>query len=719
MSVTIDSVLLDKYWQSGVESILRGQGEEAESLWLQPFFDDEIKIAEEILNQSLIDYVSKAVDRRLAEGEIADAYELVQYLCAVAPNNINALLRFLALSVRANEFDLETLANPDFIELLDQSLGESINPDLMYEFIQRIPSVLTEPYTEEYLNFLRLWALKTIDQQKLVCILAPQALLLDQHCGFTRLRTQILELCLEYSPMQFRFTLLCDLAESTIREKNHQKAIEIGEHCRLEGTNLSFAHQVCGSYRLLTALMEAGAWQRIPGMAQQHQQLLQEFVKNKQQNIPDLAFVITAPYFLNYLSDDPRSAHALRNAIGDICAGSIQLTKQLASSNQQYQSRPKTKTLCIGYIASTLRQHSVGWLSRWLFKYHDRSNFQTYIYHVGQGDNDAFNHKYFRDKVDVAHYLGNNVAEIVNLIRSDEIDILIDLDSVSLSTTYEVMLHKPAPIQTTWLGWDTSGCPEIDYFIADPHVLPADAEEYYRTKIWRLPQTYIAIDGFEVEVPTKRREDYQIPPDAIVYLCAQKSYKHHPDILRLQMQIIKQVPNSYLLVQLRANPESLMKIYQQLADEVGISMEQLRFIKPDPDEMTHRANLQLADVVLDTYPYNGATTTLETLWMGVPMVTKVGQAFVARNSYAFMTNVGVTEGIAHTDEEYVEWGVKLGTNLELRQQIMGKLLHSRKTSPLWDARNFTREMEKAYEQMWAIYQAEQSNAGKIDAASLN
>jgi predicted O-linked N-acetylglucosamine transferase (SPINDLY family) len=123
------------------------------------------------------------------------------------------------------------------------------------------------------------------------------------------------------------------------------------------------------------------------------------------------------------------------------------------------------------------------------------------------------------------------------------------------------------------------------------------------------------------------------------------------------------------------------------------------------------------DILIDLNSVS-LSTTLETLWMGVPMVTKVGQAFVDRNSY-FMTNVGVTEGIAHTDEEYVEWGIKLGTDLELRQQIMGKLLHSRKTSPLWDARSFTLEMEKAYEQMWAIYQAEQNNAGKIDAASLN
>jgi predicted O-linked N-acetylglucosamine transferase (SPINDLY family) len=218
---------------------------------------------------------------------------------------------------------------------------------------------------------------------------------------------------------------------------------------------------------------------------------------------------------------------------------------------------------------------------------------------------------------------------------------------------------------------------------------------------------HLAIDGFEVEVPTKRRSDYQIPADAIVYLCAQKSYKHNPAILRLQMQIIKQVPNSYLLVQPRTNLASAIKSYQQLATEIGISIDQLRFIEPDPDEVTHRANLQLADVVLDTFPYNGATTTLETLWMGVPMVTKVGQAFVARNSYAFMQQVGVTEGIAHTDAEYVDWGVRLGTDLALRQQVMGKLLHSRKTSPLWNARSFTLEMENAYRQMWQIYQSQQ------------
>ncbi|NEP97350.1 MAG: O-linked N-acetylglucosamine transferase, SPINDLY family protein, partial [Okeania sp. SIO2F5] len=116
-----------------------------------------------------------------------------------------------------------------------------------------------------------------------------------------------------------------------------------------------------------------------------------------------------------------------------------------------------------------------------------------------------------------------------------------------------------------------------------------------------------------------------------------------------------------------------------------------------------RANLGIADIVLDTYPYNGATTTLETLWMCIPMVTRVGQQFAARNSYTMMINAGITEGIAWSDEEYVEWGIRLGKDEKLRQEISWKLRKSRQTAPLWNAKQFTREMEKAYEGMWQRY----------------
>jgi predicted O-linked N-acetylglucosamine transferase (SPINDLY family) len=113
--------------------------------------------------------------------------------------------------------------------------------------------------------------------------------------------------------------------------------------------------------------------------------------------------------------------------------------------------------------------------------------------------------------------------------------------------------------------------------------------------------------------------------------------------------------------------------------------------------------LTIAVVVLDTFPYNGATTTLETLWMGIPLVTRVGEQFAARNSYTMMMNAGITEGIAWTDEEYLDWGIRLGSDAQLRQQVIWKLRQSRYTSPLWNGKQFTREMENAYEQMWKIH----------------
>ncbi len=219
----------------------------------------------------------------------------------------------------------------------------------------------------------------------------------------------------------------------------------------------------------------------------------------------------------------------------------------------------------------------------------------------------------------------------------------------------------------------------------------------------RLPQTYIAVDGFEVGIPTLRRQDLDIPSDAVIYLSSQRVYKRHPETTRWQMKIIKEVANSYFLVKGDAEEESIKQLFQKIAEEEGVDFSRLRFLPQDPTEPIHRANLTIADVVLDTYPYNGATTTLETLWMGIPVVTRVGEQFVSRNSYTMMMNVGVTEGLAWTDEEYVEWGVRLGKDANLRQQVAWKLRQSRQTAPLWNGKQFTLEMEKAYQQMWQRY----------------
>ena len=378
----------------------------------------------------------------------------------------------------------------------------------------------------------------------------------------------------------------------------------------------------------------------------------------------------------------------------------------------------KAGCIRIGYISLALKCHSVGWLSRWLIHHHDRQSFQVFLYCLQTGANDAFNHQWFRDKVDVTSYFNNSPNKVVSQIEADEIDILIDLDSLTYDITCLIMASKPAPVQVSWLGWDSTGIPAVDYFIADNYVLPDDAQDYYQEKIWRLPQTYLAVEGFEIGIPTLRREDLNIPPDAIVYLSAQSGYKRHPDCIKAQMQIIKAVPNSYFLIKGTSDAATIQDFLGKLATEVGIDLDRLRFLERDRDELTHRANLAIADVVLDTFPYNGATTTLETLWMGIPMVTQVGQQFAARNSYTFMINAGITEGIAWSQEEYVEWGVKLGLDRDLRMQVREKLRSGRQTAPVWNAKQFTLDMEQAYQEMWAKH-LEQINLNSIDPHEHN
>ncbi|NET83920.1 MAG: O-linked N-acetylglucosamine transferase, SPINDLY family protein, partial [Moorea sp. SIO1F2] len=286
-----------------------------------------------------------------------------------------------------------------------------------------------------------------------------------------------------------------------------------------------------------------------------------------------------------------------------------------------------TRPLKVGYLSGCLRRHSVGWLARWLFEHHDRDRFQLYGYFLDYKLVKDHLQEWYINQVDHPRKLGIHVLEAAEQVYQDELDILIDLDSITLDLTCAVMALKLAPVQVTWLGWDASGLPAIDYMIADPYVLPDSAQEYYSEKIWRLPQTYIAVDGFEVGVPSLRRDHLDIPNDATIYLSSQKGYKRNPDTTRLQMKIIKAVPNSYFLIKGKSDQDSIKRFFNQIAEEEGVECDRLRFLPEVPTEAVHRANLGIADVVLDTYPYNGATTTLETLWMGIPLVTRVGEQF--------------------------------------------------------------------------------------------
>ncbi|MEN9214043.1 MAG: hypothetical protein Q6J18_04170 [Gloeomargarita sp. DG02_3_bins_56] len=409
----------------------------------------------------------------------------------------------------------------------------------------------------------------------------------------------------------------------------------------------------------------------------------------------------TVGFFLPYLRDDPARDRPVLNRI--VSQAARQIRNHTDAYYTERAGEPSSR-LRVGFVSRSLTRHSVGWLARWFFESYDRSQLELFLYYITSPP-DALGESWFVRRCE--HYFyGDYANEVARKIADDGIQILIDVDSLTLNTTCAVLAFKPAPIQVTWLGWDASGMDTVDYFIADPLVLPANAQDYYHEKIWRLPETYIAVNGFEIGVPDVRREDLGIAPDAVIFFSAQSGYKRHPDNVRWQIEILQRTPNSYLCIKSLRMNAGLQEQFRSQAAALGVDPQRLRFLPPVNSEYVHRANLQcLADVILDTYPYNGATTTLEALWLGIPLVTRVGQQFAARNSYAFLTQCGISEGIAHSAEEYIAWGVRLGTDAELRREIRQRLLASRRSSPLWDGRRFARQFGNALQEMWQVYQS--------------
>jgi predicted O-linked N-acetylglucosamine transferase (SPINDLY family) len=701
-AIATDETIATNYWHLGVAYLLAGREEDAQAAWFSPFaIADEIEI--DNLTNDLIEILEKSANHQFEKLDLEQAWLLRQHIWTLAPNRLENILHLIYLANRLETLTVASIAEWKIDELIQVNTIESTDEVLIERVIGSlitIPSDLSLETIKYCLNG------KTLDRDVLISKLIGTLFQTYNQQGPSPFLAKIVAFCNEIQPNSLGVLQVLSYMYSGIGL--YPEAVAAAEqYCQLAS---KITERLFGSYQIQRTHFTAGNWQDVDKRVNLHRQLLAEFIKESPRNLERSQYqtLIVPSFFLPYTEDNPRINKSLQNQLAAIYQQNVQPILNEVSVEEP-SLKKKAGCLRIGYIGCTLRSHSVGWLSRWLMNYHDRENFQIFLYCLNVKQDNQFNNQWFRNKVDVTSYLNGSVDEIISQIRVDEIDILIDLDSLTYDITCLVMAHKPAPVQISWLGWDSPGIPAIDYFIADPYVLPNDAQDYYSEKIWRLPHTYLAVDGFEIGIPTLRREDLDIPADAVVYLSGQSGYKRHPDCVRAQMQIIKAVPNSYFLIKGTSDAATIQHFFGKLATEVGISLDRLRFLDRDRDEYSHRANLAIADIVLDTFPYNGATTTLETLWMGIPMVTQVGQQFAARNSYTFMLNAGIEEGIAWSQEEYIQWGIKLGLDRELRDKIAGKLRSSRTTAPVWNAKQFTLEMEQAYRDMWAKHQEQQQH----------
>jgi predicted O-linked N-acetylglucosamine transferase (SPINDLY family) len=703
-AIAAEPNILSHYWHLGLLLLLQGQETEAQMTWMLPMAEAEEEQIQ-IWTNELIQVLQTEAERRETLAEYSLAWAIRQHIREINPRDVNNLFKIILLSIQLEKFDGNELKELGVIKFLEIEQSIDLDVNLLLQVLQEVLD--KAPFHPASLKLAEAFLTFFPHNQDCFFVFLRAAMKIGHTLKRPALAARLLELYLRLDPQNVE--ALRHLATFYQDDANYLQGIKTAKLCYSLSQEL--ADKIFAIHLVLRGLMMAGGyWEEVRSTCQELESLLQEFIKAQPLAVDELRTLrlLTPAFAIPHIKDTPIDFKTLYNQVAQIFQENIQaITQDKPRYSQRILNNQKSiisaKPLKIGYLSYAFRQHSVGWLARWLFQHHNRNEFEIHAYFVNYMPIDDWLQEWYVNHASQAHKLGMNSLEIADKIYQDEIDILVDLDSITLDISSAVMALKPAPIQVTWLGWDASGIPAIDYFIADPYVLPDSAQNYYTEKIWRLPQTYIAVDGFEVGVPTLRRDELNIPGDAVVYLSAQRGYKRHPETTRWQMKIIKEVPNSYFLIKGSAEEEAIKRFFYKIAEEEGVDCSRLRFLPQVALESVHRANLGIADVVLDTYPYNGATTTLETLWMGIPLVTRVGQQFAARNSYTMMMNAGITKGIAWTNEEYIEWGIRLGKDATLRQQIAGKLRQSRATAPLWNGKQFTREMEKAYQQMWANY----------------
>ena len=366
----------------------------------------------------------------------------------------------------------------------------------------------------------------------------------------------------------------------------------------------------------------------------------------------------------------------------------------------QFDARPRTNAsrLRIGYLSNDLHEHATSYLVAELFGHHNRDQFEVFVYSYGQAGEHPIRTRMQRGAEHWVNCAGMPPVTIAERIFNDRIDILIDLKGYTRGGLPEVLASRPAPVIIQWLGYPGSmGTPFVDYIIADDVIIPLEQNAAYSEKIIRLPNTYQINDRERPLLAAKKRGDYGLPEDATVLCCFNQTYKITPAVFDVWMRILHDDASAVLWL---FSPHKIVQDNLRMeAQKRGIAGERLIFADRLP-QAEHIARYRHADVVLDTAPYGGHTTTSDALWVGVPVVALCGKSFASRVSASLLKAAGLPELIAPSLDIYETKIRELLKDDDKRAAIRNHLQQGRETLPLFDSAGFVKNLEAAYQQAW-------------------
>jgi len=363
----------------------------------------------------------------------------------------------------------------------------------------------------------------------------------------------------------------------------------------------------------------------------------------------------------------------------------------------------KHEKIRVGYFSSDFYNHATMYLMASFFEHHDKNNFEIFAYSYGPDKDDKMRQRVIRD-VDVFRDVRNNSdKEIAELAREDSIDIAVDLKGHTRGARTGIFCYRPAPIQISYLGFPgTMGVDFIDYLIADNVVIPSEFKKHYSENIIYLPNSYQVNDSTRaISEREMKRSEFNLPEDGFVFCSFNKNYKISPREFDIWMRLLKKVDGSVLWV-FRSNGKAPQNLINE-AKSRGVSADRIIFADKLPlDE--HLARLRLADLFLDTFNVNAHTTASDALWVGLPVVTKIGKSFPARVAASLLNATGMQELVTETEDAYEALAFELATNKKKLDTIRQNLAANRETCPLFNTELFVRQIEAAFLEAYKLYE---------------
>lgn len=352
----------------------------------------------------------------------------------------------------------------------------------------------------------------------------------------------------------------------------------------------------------------------------------------------------------------------------------------------------------LAYASADFHDHPVGRLMNNVIQAHDRNRFELIGVSYGPDDQSALRKKIINGFDQFLNFAGESDENVARWLREREVDILVDLTGYTREGRPGIFAHRPVPIQVNWLGTPgTLGAPYFDYVIADSVLVPPELEESYSEKVVRLPHTFTPGDPSAAQDnDTGARSDEGLPPSGFVFAAFNTPAKITPSVFDVWMRLLARIKGSVLW--LRSNQPFVMSNLRREAEARGIDPSRLIFAHAR-ELSKHKARHKLADLFLDTFPYNGGSTTADALSAGLPVLSCLGRTHTSRMSASMLTSVGLSELVARSLEEYESRAVELAASPQDLGRIRAKLQGELSTSPLFNSRSFCRNLEELYSRL--------------------